>query len=611
MLFHFRNLQNQYKAEHKLKSDLADFQYNFVKVECTSTYPRLIFVLKFLPVLGGVGLIQIYSQNKLSRNTESDRYYKEFQVSYGSDIKLNTNVDFIYHEPKKLKEIEKFFLEYFILTKQNDDLFYDVNHDLKYFDYSLLAIIDEVLNNEKISFSNSNANNNNNNNNSGNNPNANNNLNSNGFLIENILFKINNLYYELYVNGTDYEKVRIPDDNNSNDIYSNNRNTNMNDTSNYNVNRQMLNTGNANNNILINNNSDSVTIQTYNPNFLVINKDMFLKEILKITNNFVYLNVNRIGYYNQNAGSNLNNPKYDTTLILSRNEIYNPNYIQNNYEGSLDLTNKFSDLSALEEERNNTYYNNNTYSNLGLNNNQNNQRQNILNNISASFDVILSSLYPRNINTEVGYESQMVTTNMFLANINTINFNNSISEGHSPHAHNNFSISNNMPVTHSNNNLNTTLSVSENNVNSNLNKNNMNFNTMGNIPLSLNAHLNTNSNLNNNNNIFIGNNNNNNFTANKNSGGRVNTLGSFGKNSQQTVDKPQISIQNFASPLRNKLIGNKINPGIPMQPMAVAAAGNKNVNNKKNTRGSQGHNDLGKVIKVNLMLNQPNDLNGN
>jgi len=542
--------------------------------------------------LGGVGLIQIFSQNKLSRNTESERFYKEFQVTYGSDIKLNVNIDFIYQEPKKLKEIEKFFLEFFILTKQNEDFFYNVNHDLKYLDYSLFAIMDEVLNTEKISFSSSN--------NDLNNPNSpNNSLNNNGLLIENILFKINNLYYEFYLNSTDYEKVRISDDN-SNDIFSNNKNTNLNDTTQYNLNKRNFNTGTANN-ILMNNASDSVTIQTLSPNFLVINKDLFLKEVLKITNNIIYLNANKISNNKLHTGSNLNNNKYDTTLILSRNEIFN---LHNNYEPSLDLTNKFSDLSALEEERTNTFYNN-SHSNLGLNNNnQNNQRQNILNNISSSFDVILSPLYSRNIITEAGYESQMITTNMFTANINTININNSIAEGPGPNAHNNFSIAANNAMKNGNK-INLNLGGHENNLKTNLNNRQyFNFNKIGNSPVNYNGHLNTNSNLNNNN--IVGNSN---YPVYNNSGGRLNTMGSFDKNSQTAFDKPYIVIQNLASPLRNKLVGNKMNPGISTQPVAIPT-GNKNLN-KKNTRGSQGQNDLGKVMKVNLMNNQHFELNGN
>jgi len=594
-------LQNQFKVEHKLKSDLTDFQYNFVKVECTSTYPRLIFVLKFLPILGGVGLIQVFSQSKLSRNTENDRSYKEFQISYGSDIKLNTNIDFIYHEPKKLKEIEKFFLEFFILTKQNDDFFYDLNHELKYVDYTLLAIIDEAISHEKISFSTV-INNNNNSNNL--------NLTNNGFIIENILFKINNIYYELYINGNDHEKLKIQDDNFSNEYYFNNRNTNfnnLNDTLNHNVNRQILNTGNANN-IFINNNSDSVTLQSLNPNFLQINKELFLKVILNITNKFVYLNVNKFmnnsnAYLGTIPGSNYNNNnKYENTLILSKHEIFNLNNYPYANEQSFDLTNKFSDLSALEDDKYNINYNN-THSNLGMNNIQNNQRANILNNISASFDVILSNLYPRNINTDAGYESQMVTTNMIMANINTININNSIAENPNIQNNNkiNFSMAGNLPNTNGNN-LNTTMSINDNNLNTGLN-NNLNFNTMGNVPHALANQLNTNSNVNSNNVI------NNIATDRRGSNlGRVNTLGSFGNNLQNTIEQPQISIQNFASPMRNKFIGNKMIPGIPTQPL-IGSNLNNNVK-QKNPRGSQGPNEISKLIKYNMLIKQQNEMNG-
>jgi len=559
-------------------------------------------------------LIQIFSQNKLSRNTENDKLYKEFQISYGSDIKLNTNIDFIYHEPKKLREIEKFFLEFFIFTKQNEEFFYDLNHDLKYIDFSLLAIINEVMTKEKITINS--ENNKNNKNNKIHNPS---NPNNKATLIENILFKINNLYYEIYVNGTEYEKMKIQDDNYSNDIYPNNKYTNynnLNDTSpnNNNNNRQYINTGNMNH-ILINNNSDSVTIQTFNANFLQINKELFFKEISKITNNFAYLSMNK--FHNINSYF-YNCNKNDNTLILSKNEISNPNYGLYNYEHSLDLTNKFSDLSALEDERCNPFYNH-THSNIGINNN--NRNNNILNNISASFDVILSSLYPRNVNTDEGYESQMLTTNMIMANINTININNSINEGtHIINNQNNLSLT---PIQNGNN-LNTTVCMNEknnNNINLNLvtnnnlnNINTFNFNKIGKIPLSMNSHLNTKSN-----NYYMNNIINNNLGQNNIAcSSRVNTIGSFGKNIQSTknnsiTDKPQISIQNLSSPIRNKLsgnLGNKINNLIPVSSIGKNSnlVFNKNLI-QKNYRGSQGPNELGKILKLNLFLNQQNEIN--
>ena len=146
------------------------------------------------------------------------------------------------------------------MTKINDDLFHDINHDLKYFDYSLLSIINEVISLEKSTYSNI----------------LSNRINvKNDLLIENILFKINNIYYDSYINGNDLEKLKIPDDI-SNDLNSNHKN-NFNES----VNRNMINN---------NNNSDLVTLQTINPNFLNINRDMILKQIISITNSLVYLN---------------------------------------------------------------------------------------------------------------------------------------------------------------------------------------------------------------------------------------------------------------------------------------------------------------------------------
>lgn len=712
-MHHLKNLSQQYKAEHKYKSDLSDFQYNFVKVECTSTYPRLIFVMKFLPVLTGVGLIQVFSQNKLSRNTENDKSYKEFQIFCGSDIKLNSNIDFIYHEPKKLKEIERFFLEFFITTKVNDELFHDTSHDLRYFDYSLFAIMDEVMTTEKISFTinnpnlNNNLNNNNNNNllSNNNNYNKNNNINisskqtvsttnnpeigqnsnlsANNFLIENILFKINNIYSEFYVNGNEFERLKIVDDN-SNDVISNNRNilndeASNNNNNNYN-NQNNLNTNTNNNNFyninfnnrddvqtrknlptnvninnLNHNVSESATLQIFSPNFLNINKELFIKEILAITNNFTNLNIH--SYANatsHNPNFHMNNSRiiakpYDNTLILTRNDITNgnchnisghyygnnmQNYLYNNlnYEHSLDLTNKFSDLSALDDDKNFAYYHNHTNSNLAAGNPVTpHHRHNAMNNISASFDVILSSLHPRNVNTDAGYESQVVTTNMIMANINTININNSICDpanlgnnfnnnnnnnkniniqqtnpnypNTNANNNNNLSLVGNNPLTNCNNNLNTTQSLSDNLINNN--GNGIVYNTVANL-----------SGINNNNNF-------NNLNSNSNnkpmgSGLRVNTLSSFTKQVQNT-DKPQINIHNMASPFRNKLItSNNINNinnmnnnanqiphmnGIPLKPLT-----RKQTTTSVNSRGSQGYSENNKIQKINLILNQQQQL---
>jgi hypothetical protein len=60
-----------------------------VKLECTSTYPRLTFIIKFLPILNGVSIVHVYSQKKLSRmidnsdNNITAKNYKEIDILYG------------------------------------------------------------------------------------------------------------------------------------------------------------------------------------------------------------------------------------------------------------------------------------------------------------------------------------------------------------------------------------------------------------------------------------------------------------------------------------------------------------------------------------------------
>jgi hypothetical protein len=126
-----------------------------VKFECTSTYPRLTFIIKFIPILKGISIIHMYSQKKLSRMTENSeqhiisKVYKEIDILYGSEVKNNNNIEFRYTEPKKLQDIEKFFIEFYISIRNNSDIFHDINHELKYFDFSIITTINEILINHK------------------------------------------------------------------------------------------------------------------------------------------------------------------------------------------------------------------------------------------------------------------------------------------------------------------------------------------------------------------------------------------------------------------------------------------------------------------------------
>ena len=156
ILFHAKNMYNNYKSENDMKYITADSIYRFVKFECTSTFPRLLFIIKFIPVLNGIAVIHLYYQKKLSRNTEDNPLdqelkYKEIDLLFGSFIRDNQNLEFKYGAPKKLQHIEKFFEEFFITNRNGFDIFRtNINKKFKYVNYYIINIINSVPISNKI-----------------------------------------------------------------------------------------------------------------------------------------------------------------------------------------------------------------------------------------------------------------------------------------------------------------------------------------------------------------------------------------------------------------------------------------------------------------------------
>ena len=149
ILYHSKHLYNSYIREYDMKFTKEEEDFRFVKFECTSTYPRLLFIIKFIPVLKGIVIIHIYEQTKLSRNNENSIQtqqginFKEVDLLFGSFIKENPNLEFKYGAPKKLIYIEKFIEEFFITNRKDIGVFRlnNSNKSYKYVNYSVIKII--------------------------------------------------------------------------------------------------------------------------------------------------------------------------------------------------------------------------------------------------------------------------------------------------------------------------------------------------------------------------------------------------------------------------------------------------------------------------------------
>ena len=152
LIHHSKMMMESYKNEHRYNFTYIGSSFRFVKFECTSSFPRLTFIIKFVPLLKGLSIIHVYSQKKLSRITENSEQqlfkYKEIDLLYGSEMKTNTNFDFRYSEPRMLQHIEKFLIE-FLISIRNSEIFRDENSnkELKYFNYPIILEINKISEN--------------------------------------------------------------------------------------------------------------------------------------------------------------------------------------------------------------------------------------------------------------------------------------------------------------------------------------------------------------------------------------------------------------------------------------------------------------------------------
>ena len=141
ILFQSNKLYEYYLNSYKNNNSKTKTKY--LLFECTSTFPRLLFIFKFIPVLKGLIVVHLYQQKKLSQKKNN---YHETEITFCSPESQNKNSqDFQYCEPKKLVIIDK-FLEEFYLTTRKIDLFRIVSNDkkFKYFNYLAINAINSI-----------------------------------------------------------------------------------------------------------------------------------------------------------------------------------------------------------------------------------------------------------------------------------------------------------------------------------------------------------------------------------------------------------------------------------------------------------------------------------
>ena len=149
IIYQSKTMYNHYIKEYNFRFTNADSDFRFVKFECTSTYPRLLFIIRFVPVLKGLAIIHVYSQKKLSRNNDNNIQMeqgincKEVDFIFGSFIRGNRNFEFKYGAPKKLEYIEKFMEEFFLTGRSGLNIFRinNQNKKYKYVNYDIIKII--------------------------------------------------------------------------------------------------------------------------------------------------------------------------------------------------------------------------------------------------------------------------------------------------------------------------------------------------------------------------------------------------------------------------------------------------------------------------------------
>ena len=157
ILYHAHNLKQDYIKKYNYMFQIENLQDFYAKIELKATYPRLIYMIKFLPLLGGIALIYEYAQNKMSRIDNETKFYQEFKIEYGYEYDEENNFktkndEFLLNEPSVLIHIHFFIIECLLCNLDNINFFLFNKYQKIYFSDEILQLINKrVYSNIKIS----------------------------------------------------------------------------------------------------------------------------------------------------------------------------------------------------------------------------------------------------------------------------------------------------------------------------------------------------------------------------------------------------------------------------------------------------------------------------
>jgi hypothetical protein len=158
VLFHAHQLKNDYIKKNKNIFQIENLQDFYTKIEIKATYPRLIYIIKFLPLLAGLVLVHEYSQTKMSRlDGSTNAAYREYEIEYGYQFDEQNNFqtksdEFLLNEPDVLINIHFFIIECLLCNLDNLGFFIFKKYVKIYFSEEIIKIINkQIYSNIKIS----------------------------------------------------------------------------------------------------------------------------------------------------------------------------------------------------------------------------------------------------------------------------------------------------------------------------------------------------------------------------------------------------------------------------------------------------------------------------